>query len=152
MQIDTFGAYVRGELEHWGDEFALHRDCDYLGHHSKNMLAVLIEHEGEMPGRIQGYKPMETDSRAQRIEDIVAHVWRTHPEMSIVLRAYYCGKGRRKVERWETANLLLTNAGSPMISATGYLELVRRAEDRVRGVLEGIGFATAIDRSDLRVA
>ena len=42
MQVDTFGAYVRAELEHWGREFALHRDVDYLGHHSKNVLQVLM--------------------------------------------------------------------------------------------------------------
>lgn len=46
MQVDTFGAYVRAEWGHWGREFALHRDCDYLGHHSKNVLQILIEHRG----------------------------------------------------------------------------------------------------------
>ncbi len=49
--VDTFGVYVRAELEHWGEEFALHRDCAYLGHVSKNMLQVLIDHRGEMPPR-----------------------------------------------------------------------------------------------------
>lgn len=152
MNIDTFGIYVRAELEHWGREFALHRDCEYLGHQSKNLLAVLIEHQGDMPGRAQGYKPMETDLRAQRIEDVVAYVWRSNRDMAIVLRAYYCGSGRRKNERWETANLLLSNAGSPVISKTGYMELVRRGEDRVRGFLEGMGFVIPLDRSDLQVA
>lgn len=152
MNIDTFGVYVRAELDHWGHEFALHLDCEYLGHQSKNLLAVLIEHGGDMPGRAQGYKPLETDLRAQRIEDIVAHIWRSHRDMAIVLRAYYCGSGRRKNERWETANLLLANAGSAVISKTGYMELVRRGEDRVRGFIEGMGFAQPLDRSDLRVA
>ncbi len=138
MQVDTFGLYVRSELEHWGNEFALHRDCEYLGHQSKNILAVLIEHEGEMPGRVQGFKPLETDLRAQRIEDLVAHIARTNVEMAIVLRAYFCGMGRKKVERWETCNLLLTNMKCRMINQRAYLEIARRGEDRVRGFLEAI--------------
>lgn len=143
MQTDTFGVYVRAELEHWGREFALHRDCDYLGHQSKNLLAVLIEHQGEMPGRAQGYKPLETDLRAQRIEDMVTHIARSNLDMAMVLRAYFCGMGRRKVERWETCNLLLANAGRPVIRATGYLEMARRGEDRVRGMLEGVALEHA---------
>ncbi len=27
-EVDLFGVYVRRELDHWGREFALHRDCD----------------------------------------------------------------------------------------------------------------------------
>lgn len=137
MQADTFGVYVRAELEHWGREFALHRDCDYLGHQSKNLLAVLIEHQGEMPGRAQGYKPLETDLRAQRIEDMVAHIARSNLDMAMVLRAYFCGMGRRKVERWETCNLLLANARQRVMTARAYLEMARRGEDRIRGMLEG---------------
>lgn len=41
-QIDIIGEYVRRRLEQWGEVFALHKDCDYLGHQSKNMLQVLI--------------------------------------------------------------------------------------------------------------
>lgn len=120
-QIDTFGAYVRAELEHWGREFALHRDFDYLGHQSKNMLQVLIEHRGEMPPPNVGYKPLETDSRAQRIEDLVAAIGRDNITLSCVLRAYYCGRGRRNFERWETANLLIANCGEPPIRQKAYL-------------------------------
>ena len=136
MQIDTFGAYVRAELDHWGREFALHRDCEYLGHASKNMLQILIDHRGEMPSPNVGYKPLETDMRAQRIEDIVADIARTHLAMACCLRAYHCGAGRRKVERAETANLLLANAGLPAIRARVYMDLAHRGEERVRGVLE----------------
>ncbi len=110
MQVDTFGAYVRAELEHWGREFALHRDIDYLGHHSKNMLQVLIEHKGDMPGRAQGYKPQETDVRAQRIEDCVARIGRYNLLRSCVLRGYYCGRGRRSVERLDIAQELFRRA------------------------------------------
>jgi len=143
MNIDTFGVYVRAELDHWGNEFALHRDCEYLGHQSKNLLAVLIEHEGEMPGRVQGFKPLETDMRAQKIEDIVTHIARSNVEMAIVLRAYFCGMGRKKVERWETCNLLLANIKARVMTQRAYLEMARRGEDRVRGLLEGVTMQSA---------
>lgn len=138
---DLFGAYVRSELEHWGVEFALHRDCEYLGHQSKNMLQLLIEHRGEMPPPNTGYKPLETDARAQLIEDVVADIARSHLAMAICLRAYYCGRGRKRVERWETANLLLANAGLPVVRTTAYMDLAQRGEDRVYGVLVGMARA-----------
>ncbi len=141
MQIDTFGAYVRAELEHWGREFALHRDCDYLGHHSKNLLAVLIEHEGEMPPPNVGYKPLETDARAQLVEDVVYRISRTDNQMACSLRRYYCGLGRSTVARYETALLLMPNAGAPAVRVRAYLALVRRGPARVRGVIEGIVMA-----------
>lgn len=142
-QIDTFGAWVRAELEHWGREFALHRDCEYLGHVSRNLLQVLIDHRGEMPPPNVGYKPLETDRRAQLVEDIVADIARSNPTMACVLRAYYCGIGRRKVERYETAQLLLATLGQPLIAVRGYLEMVRRGEDRVHGTLAGMARAAA---------
>lgn len=137
MQVDTFGAYVRAELEHWGREYALHRDCDYLGHQSKNVLQVLIEHKGDMPGRAQGYKPLESDSRAQMIEDIVANIASDNVAMACALRAYHCGIGRRKVERFETAIMMMTNCGSRAVSNRQYLNLVELGFQRVRGRLEG---------------
>ncbi|WP_313401487.1 hypothetical protein [Stenotrophomonas sp.] len=136
VHADLFGAYVRAELEHWGREFALHRDCDYLGHHSKSMLAVLIEHRGDMPGRAQGYKPLETDHRAQRIEDIVASIAKDSIAMSCALRGYHCGVGRRKVERFETAIILMANSGHAVVSNRQYLNLVELGFQRVRGRLE----------------
>lgn len=141
MQVDTFGAYVRAELEHWGREFALHRDLDYLGHHSKNVLQVLIEHKGDMPGRAQGYKPLESDSRAQTIEDIVACISRDNVSMACSLRAYYCGQGRRKVERFETAIMLMANCAQRAVSNRQYLSLVELGFQRIRGRLEGQAWA-----------
>lgn len=141
MQVDTFGAYVRAELEHWGREFALHRDLDYLGHHSKNVLQVLIEHKGDMPGRAQGYKPLESDSRAQLVEDLVAEISRCSPEMAAVLRAYFCGAGRKKIERYETCLLILANLGRPPMTVRAYLEMARRGEDRIYGMLTNLQFA-----------
>lgn len=136
MQTDYFGAFVRAELEHWGREFALHRDCEYLGHQSKNLLAVLMEHH-EMPGRAQGYKPMETDPRAQVIEDIVTDIARTDVSLACVLRGYYCGSGRRKEERWEQARQLLQLMGQRPVSVRQYLSMVELGFQRVRGRLEG---------------
>lgn len=141
MQVDTFGAYVRAELEHWGREFALHRDCEYLGHVSRNMLQVLIDHKGEMPPPNVGYKPLETDMRAQRIEDIVADIAREQRAIACVLRAYYCGMGRRKVERLETANMLLANAGLKLVRERQYMTLHDLGAQTVRGAL--IGYARA---------
>ena len=141
MQVDTFGAYVRAELEHWGREHSLHRDCDYLGHQSKNVLQVLIEHKGDMPGRAQGYKPLESDGRAQTIEDIVACISRDNVAMACALRAYYCGRGRKKVERFETAIMLMATCGRHPVSNRQYLSLVELGFQRVRGRLESHAIA-----------
>lgn len=137
MQIDAFGAYVRAELDHWGREYALHRDCEHLGHQSKNVLQVLSEHKGDMPGRALGYKPVETDSRAQMIEDIVASIAADNVSIACALRAYHCGLGRRKVERYETAIILMTRCGQRGVSTRQYLILVELGFQRVRGRLEG---------------
>ena len=139
--IDTFGLYTRRRLDHWGQVFALHLDMDYLGHASKNMLQVLIEHKGEMPGRMQGYKPLEVDDMAMQVEDLVADVARSNVSMAAVLRAYYCGTGRRKVERWETANLLMANCGARPVSVRQYLSLHEMGFQRVQGRLEGLAQA-----------
>lgn len=141
MQIDTMNEYVRRRLERWGMEFALARDCEYLGHVSKNILQVLIDHRGEMPGRAQGYKPLEVDMEAQQVEDIVFEIARHAPAIGWVLRAYYCGQGRRKVERWETANLLLASAGFAMVTQPSYLDMARRGTERVHGMLLGVARA-----------
>jgi hypothetical protein len=141
MQVDTFGAYVRAELEHWGREYALHRDCDYLGHQSKNVLQVLIEHKGDMPSRAQGYKPLESDSRAQIIEDAVASIAGDNVPMACALRAYHCGTGRRKIERFESAILLMAKCGQRPVSTRQYLSLVELGFQRVRGRLEGLSLA-----------
>lgn len=137
-QTDLFGAYVRAELEHWGREFALHRDCDYLGHHSKSVLAVLIEHRGDMPGKAQGYKPLAIDRAAQVMEDLVAAIAKSNGPMACVLRAYFCGQGRRKVERYETALLLLATGGFEPMTVRAYLEMAKRGEDRIYGMMAGM--------------
>ena len=139
--VDTFGVYVRHRLEHWGTEFALARDCDYLGHQSKNMLQVLIEHRGEMPGRVQGFKPLEVSLDALQIEQVVTDIARGQVHIACVLRAYYCGRGRRSIERHETANLLLTSCGHKAVNRTRYLAMHDIGFAQVRGYLVGIAQA-----------
>lgn len=140
-EIDSFGEYVLRRLEGWGREFALHRDCEYLGHASRNMLQVLIDHKGEMPPPNTGYKPIEVDRDAQEVEDIVAEIARDQVHIAIVLRAWFCGSGRKRVERLETANLLLANAGQAMVRLRQYETLQRLGVQTVRGALIGIAKA-----------
>ena len=140
-QVDTFGEYVRRRMDEWGKEYALSRDFEYLGHQSKNMLQVLIEHKGEMPAKATGYKPQEIIPTAQEIEDIVADVARDQLAIACILRAMYCGQGRRKIERWETANLLITSMGLKTVSQRHYLTLHDIGLATVRGALIGIARA-----------
>lgn len=147
MQLDTFGEYVRRRLEEWGWEFSLAHDCDYLGHQSKNMLQVLIEHKGEMPGKTQGYKPLQVSADAHQIELLVTDIARDQPRMACVLRAYYCGSGRRKVERYETAILLISNVErddrqrQPLPKVDRYLRMVEIGTAQIRGMLVGLAQA-----------
>ena len=137
-QLDSFGAYVRQRLEHWGRAFALHRDCEYLGHRSKDRLQVLIEHGGEMPPRATGFKPLETPPLEQQIEDIVSDIAHDDVVMACVLRGYYCGSGRRKFERYEATTELLVKVGRRPISVRKYMTIAELGFQRVRGRLEGL--------------
>lgn len=139
-ETDVFGEYVRRRLEHWGEEFALHRDVEWLGYGSKNLLYVLMEHHG-MPSRAIGFKPLETDLEAQQVEDIVCEISSANPTMGWVLRAYYCGRGRKKFERWETANMMLAEAKLPELSQASYGDMARRGTDRVYGLMLSISRA-----------
>lgn len=132
--LDTFGAYVRMRLDEWGREFCLARDCEYLGHQSKNVLQVLIEHRGEMPPPNVGYKPLEVSMAAHQIELIVTDIARDQPDLACVLRAYYCGSGRRKVERYETAILLISyvQPGGILPKVDRYLRMVEIGTAQVR--------------------
>ena len=134
-KLDTFGSYVRTRLESWGREFALHLDCEYLGHQSKNVLQVLIDHRGEMPGRTVGFKPLEVDLQAHQIELLVTDIARDRPDMAACLRAYYCGAGRRKVERWETARALCARSHGKAPTLRQYLGMVEDGGLVIRGAL-----------------
>lgn len=141
MNVDTFGEYVRRRLDDWGHEFSLSRDCEYLGHQSKNVLQVLIEHKGEMPGRTQGFKPLEVSPTAHQIELIISGISRTEKRLACVMRAYYCGSGRRRVERYETANLLLAYTGSGVVTLHQYRSLHEIGLGMVRSDLIGLAKA-----------
>jgi hypothetical protein len=140
-QVDTFREYVKRRLEEWGDEYSLSRDFENLGHQSKNMLQILIEHKGEMPGRVTGYKPLEVLATAQTIEDIVADIARDQMPIACTLRAYYCGKGRKKVERFETANNLMAAMSCRRVSLSQFRNLHELGFAMVRGALIGMARA-----------
>lgn len=140
-QVDTFGVYVRARLDGWGREFAMHRDQNWLGYASRNMLQVLIDHKGEMPPPNVGFKPMEVDRDAHEVELMVTDIARSNMPMACVLRAYYCGSGRRNNERWETANLLLATTGQKVMSLKAYKVMHQLGFERIRGQLEGIARA-----------
>lgn len=140
-EIDQFGLYVAGRLEAWGREFALHRDCEYLGHRSKDMIHVLIEHQGEMPARPTGFKPLEVDPLAMQVEDIIADMARVDRTLATVMRAYYCGRGRKFHERLDTCNEMLRAMGLPETHRRAYSVMHQRGFDWVRGVMIGMARA-----------
>jgi len=142
-EVRTFEMYVRGRLESWGREFCLDRDCEYLGHKSKDMLQVLIEHKGEMPPRPTGFKPLEIPPLEMQIEDIVADMTRDgQRHMSAVLRSYYCGTGRKAVERLAQARYMIQQFDpDTKLSKRKYYTLHDLGFQRVVGVLQGIARA-----------
>jgi hypothetical protein len=127
----TRDAIVASMLDDWGREFAIHRDCEYLGHQSKNMLQVLIEHRGEMPARPTGFKPVEINPDALLVERAVTDIARVDILMAHCLRAYHCGFGRRRNERFHQANELLARHRK-RVTRSQYMDLVRRGFDEVR--------------------
>lgn len=138
---DLWETYVRSRLDRWGDEFALHRDCDYLGHQSKNLLQVLKEHKGKPP-RVTGFKPMEIDLMALQVEEAITDLARANVAAACVMRAMYCGSGRRGVERLETARVLVAKmAGLPRLSRTQYYALHEDGVAFVKEWLEAVAKA-----------
>lgn len=103
----TFDMYVRRRLDAWGREFNLRQNDNPLGFRSKNMLATLIEHHGEMPERPTGYAPEVVPLPEWQIEELVRKVNAEGAHLAAVLRAYYGGSGRQRVERREAAEALM---------------------------------------------
>lgn len=99
MITSQFDAYVRSRLERWGYEFNLWRPLPLLGHQSKNILAVLIEHKGELPPPNIGFKPLTIPPGELQMEDLVREIQGDAPVLAAVLRAYYGGAGRQGIER-----------------------------------------------------
>jgi hypothetical protein len=137
--VDLFGAYVRERLDHWGREFAFFRDWELLGHKSKDMLAVLIEHAGEMPPRPTGFRPFHVDLLAMQVEDCVREVFHAEPVPAWAIRAYYCGEGRRGVERYDLFRALAKSTAS----RSTYYRSVDRGTDLVRAKL--LALARTVD-------
>lgn len=135
-QTNTHGDYVQRRLDDWGREFALHRDLTVLGHQSKNILQVLIEHRGEMPARAVGFKPMLIPLAALQIEELVQEIAKQYMERACVLRAMYCGAGRYGVERFDCAKALVARCTNlPTLGKRQYYTLAGLGEAQVAGML-----------------
>lgn len=126
-----FDLYVRRRLDAWGREFRLDRDFELLGHRSKDILQVLIEHKGEMPERSDGFRPLTIPPLEMQIEDIVHDIHRDARHLAVVLRAFYCGSGRAGVERRELAEEILRIR----IPKQRFYEMHERGFHRVSGAL-----------------
>lgn len=135
--ISEFDAYVERRLEHWGWEFALWREINPLGHKSKDILQVLIEHKGEMPRSDGGIKPEPFDPVAWQIEEIISGMSKDFREGAWVLRAYYAGSGRKNVERFESAKQMVGRE----FSLRAYHDFRKTAFHRVAGALAAIARA-----------
>lgn len=138
MQTDLYGKIVEMRLEQWGREFAYHRDRVRAGgYRTKDMLQVLIEHKGEMPPRPTGWKPEEVDLMALEIEDLVRELFHEQRDLAWVLRAFYCGNGRRGHERWEFFNALTGKRRS----RRQYYDMLDEAKDAIRAKLNRLARA-----------
>lgn len=131
-ELDGFRDYVLFRLNEWGREFALHRDFEYLGHKSKDMLQILVEHKGEMPARPTGFKPLEVSPSVLQTEAIVSGIARSDLPLAQVLRGYFCGSGRRGYERLEDTNAIMRASGLPVIGRRRYFQMVDTAVDMVK--------------------
>lgn len=122
------GVYIRDMLEVWGREFQLFSESEP---HAETLLYKLVLYGGEIP-RLEGGRPPErVNEQAYAIEVIVAKMHQTRPVESSVMRAYYCGRGRHKFERRETAEML---AGCK-ISEREYFAAYLRALAYIEGAI-----------------
>jgi hypothetical protein len=126
--------YVRFRLLGWGREFRLGREIESLSFHHTSLLQVLIEHRGDMPSRVTGYKPLAIPPDAMEIEDVVHDIHAADPELAIVLRVYYCGSGKHSTDRLATATRLLRRR----ITRRRYYEAHAAGFHRVAGFLSGM--------------
>ncbi len=121
-----------------GREFRLGREMETLGFHRTSLLQVLIEHRGDMPSRVTGYKPLTIPPDAMEIEDVVHDIHAADPELAIVLRAYYCGTGKHSTDRLATATRLLRRS----LTRRRYYEAHAAGFHRVAGFLSGLRAAS----------
>ena len=137
MITSQFDAYVRVRLDRWGREFNLYRPLPLLGHQSKNMLAVLIEHRGEMPPPNIGFKPLTIPIDEMQIEDLVREIHGDAPVLAAVLRAYYGGIGKQGSDRRELAESLC----GQRIKRQAYFKYHDMGFHRVAGMLAALARA-----------
>lgn len=91
MQTDTRLEFAELCLQTWGACFPL--ESREREPNATNIIYRLAY------GDLRGHSG--TPWQAIRAEDAVRAVFQAQREQAIALRAYYCGRGRRSVERWE---------------------------------------------------
>lgn len=131
-QTDIMREMVRRRLEMWGMEYALDRGSQHLGFSSTNILHTLI-HKG-VQARVSGLMISES-SDSDEVELIVTDIARTEMRIACCLRGYFCGRDRRKIERFEKAVELATAQGIRKFSLRTYLNDVELGSAMVRVVL-----------------
>lgn len=104
-------AWVTARLAAWGREFRIYVHDDAAsqscGEPSQvSPLWVLLKFGGVSPRGAGGRPPVHIDESAWEVEQIVADMFRIRPVDASVLRAYYGGYGRQKIERRELAERL----------------------------------------------
>lgn len=126
---DPLVAIVEARLSAWGREFSLR---DAMGDPSSvSPLWVLLKFGGVSPRGAGGRPPLHVDSAAWEIERIVAAMYRIRPVDASVLRAYYGGSGRQKVERRALAEQL----SGQRISERDYFKALDRGRSWILGAL-----------------
>lgn len=103
MAVSVAEAYLVARLNAWGREFALER---FDEPHEHTLLYLLIKFGGEIPRLEGGRAPESVNEEAWQMERLVALMHTERPIEASVIRAYYGGHGRHKVERRQAAEML----------------------------------------------
>lgn len=152
MELDTRTKEARDRLDAWGRYFRLRPFEPRLGHRDKNMLQVAVEHLGQIPPPPTGFKPEYVDAQAMQVEDFVRIIFDESPRAACILRAYFCGGGRKGVERLELArDLIRAVTGESMaLDRRAYYQVVDACVQRVAGMLAAIARGHEISRGFVR--
>lgn len=134
---DPMGVWVDARLAAWGREFRVWtrgpagETCAGAVWPPVSPLWVLLKFGGVSPRGTGGRPPVHVDEEAWVIERIVADMFRVRPVEACVLRAYYGGDGRQKVERRQLAERL----SGVRLSAQAYFAARDRGVAWVMGAL-----------------
>lgn len=120
---------VEGRLVAWGREFGFRAGAS--GYASVSPLWTFLRFGGVSPRGTGSPPPLHIDAAALEIERIVATMFATAPVEASVLRAYYGGVGRQKVERRALAERL----AGVRIGARDYFHARERGAAWVMGAL-----------------